>query len=355
MEREKKISRHYHIITCDEIDILHDFANSGKVGIRPVIKGDLSKTIQLNWDILADIARVKKGDYAFLHAKGIIKGLFEVTDNPLIDFTDTRFFDGPSINTTNWKRAQREIQNIIQEHQAIWWIPIKPIPEKFFEDMNMDLIFDRIARGEITSLPQRLLYEDKKKTVKGVTKQDFMTITNLFYNYSSLSTPPTMGSIPSNMCYITFDYLTDEAYEKNLEAIIVNRIRSGNLAITNHLNVLNTVPLGYLKMADLLTWNEVDDKKVNPWVWELKRDPFRDFNELKEEIQKLSIRASYVRNLLNNGYKITSIILADNFLPDVIDYFQKIILPIGLLEEVILFSYSGRGANVNFNLVAKRC
>ena len=53
------MNRHYHIITCDDESTLDNFVNMGIVGIRSVKskKGSLKKTVELNWDILADIAR----------------------------------------------------------------------------------------------------------------------------------------------------------------------------------------------------------------------------------------------------------------------------------------------------------
>ena len=367
------MSRHYHIITCDDENALNDFVNMGRVGIRPVLTKEpkrkegetevqwierwISKTVQMNWDILADIARVKEGDYVLLHTKGIIQGVFEVTSNPIIEQNYTHLFSGPNIDTSTWESNWDDIQNIISQNQHIWWIPIRPVDDLFFEKMDMDVIFRRIAEGKITSLPQRLRYEDKNKTVKGVTRTDFEKIVNLFYNYSFPITPPNQTpSALQNTQPIDFDYLTNDGYEKNLEAIIVHKVRSNTMGITglnfSHTNILNTVPLGYLKMADILTWSE-KNKIINPWIWELKASSINNYENLKDEIRKLNIRASYISVLLQNGYKITGIILAKSFSNGVIESFNNIITPIGSLEEVILISYTGAGENVNFELVAR--
>lgn len=366
--------KHYHIITCDDENSLNNFVNIGKVGIRSVltkkpkrkegeteaqwIKRWISKTVQMNWDILADTARVKKGDYVLLHAKGIIKGVFEVKSNPQIKQNYKQLFNGPNIDTNTWKNNWDNIQNIISQNQYIWWIPIQPVNNLFFEKMNMDVIFRRIAEAKITSLPQRLRYEDKNKTVKGVTKTDFEEILELFYNYSSFVTPMNQTSSPfKNTESIDFNYLTNDGYEKNLEAIIIHKVRSNTMRINwlnfSHDNILNTVPLGYLKMADVLTWTE-RDKIINPWIWELKTNPINNYNGLKDEIKKLSVRASYISKLLRNGYKITGVILAKNFSDNVITSFNNIITPVGSLEEIILMSYAGTGRNVNFNLTARK-
>lgn len=364
------MNRHYHIITCDDENTFDNFVNMGIVGIRPVNKGNLSSTVRMNWDILADIARVKEGDYVLLHAKGIIQGVFEVTSNPTIEQNYAQLFNGPNIDTSTWESNWDDIQNIISQNRHIWWIPIRPVDDLFFEKMDMDVIFRRIAEGKITSLPQRLRYEDKNKTVKGVTKTDFEKIVDLLYNYSSRVTPPNQTPSPlQNIQPIDFDYLTNDGYEKNLEAIIVHRVRSNTMRITglnfSHTNILNTVPLGYLKMADVLTWSE-RNKVINPWIWELKREEIRDLYDvysrsgnrtregLFDTIKRLNNRASFLKDILENGYKITGVILAKGFSGNVITSFNNIITPIGSLEEVILISYTGTGRNVNFNLIAKK-
>lgn len=351
------MNRHYHIITCDNEDTLDNFVKMRIVGIRPVIKGNLRSTVRMNWDILADIARVKSGDYVLLYAKGIIQGVFEVTGDPEIAQNYRQYFDGPKIDTSTWGSNWNTIQNTIRQNQHIWWIPIQPVNNLFFEKMDMDVIFRRIAEGKITSLPQRLRYEDKNKTVKGVTKTDFENIVELFYNYSSRIIPPNQTSFSlQNPQPIDFNYLTNDGYEKNLESIIVHRVRSNTMRITglnfSHTNILNTVPLGYLKMADVLTWSD-RNKIINPWIWELKANSINNYNELKDEIRKLCVRAFYISKLLRNGYKITGVILAESFSNNVVESFNNIITPIGSLEEIILIAYTGTGENVEFNLIAK--
>jgi len=365
------MSRHYHILTCDDENILDYFINTGMAGIRPVKskKGSLNKTVELNWDILADIARIKKGDYVFLHSKGFIQGVFEVTSNPIIEQNYARLFNGPNIETNIWKNNWSNIKSIISQNQYIWWIPIRPVDGLFFEKLNMDVVFDRIAEGIINSLPQRLRYEDKNKTVKGITKTDFEEIIHLFYNYSSLTSLSTQRIQYRNYLPIDFDYLTNDGYEKNVEAIVVYRVRSGTFMINglhfSHTNVLNTVPLGYLKMADVLTWSEIN-KIVNPWIWELKRDKVRVLYDvysrkgkkvregLFDIIKRLSSRASHLNSILKNGYKITGVIIAKDFSSAVITSFNNVVTPIGSLEEIILISYTGIGKNLNFSLIARK-
>ena len=359
------MTRHYHIITCDSYEVMTNFINSGLVGVRPVLtksknqQRQIADTVRMNWDILADVARVKKGDYVLLHTGGVIKGVFEVVGDPLVVQALAHLFDGPNINTETWFDNWNDVKQQVASRSPVWIIPIKPHSELYFKEMSMDVLFNSIAKGRITSLPQRLRYEDKNKTTKGLTENDFEVILELFYNYSSSDGSPPQSDGPSNMVPITFDYLTNNGYEKNLEALIVYRIRSGALSISgvqfSHSNVLNTVPLGYLKMADLLTWDEKNGKIINPWIWELKIKSLK-WNELKEEIKKLSNRASYLNTLFKvnqEGFKVSGVVVAPDFSEDVINKFRELITPIGVMEELLLVSYHGTGQNVQFKLVAR--
>lgn len=67
------MSRHYHVITCDDENTLDNFIRNGRVGIRPVIMSNTSSSVRMNWDILAEIARVKAEDRVLLHAKVLFR------------------------------------------------------------------------------------------------------------------------------------------------------------------------------------------------------------------------------------------------------------------------------------------
>jgi len=362
------MKKHYHIITCDSYEIMTKFINSGLVGVRPVLtkvktnspaQRQVAYTTRMNWDILADVARVKKGDYVMLHSGGIIKGIFEATHDPLITKVDANLFDGPKIDTKQWHKNWGNVTQKIATNNPVWWIPIRPVDELFFEKMSMDIIFDSIVKGKVSSLPNRLRYEDKNKTIKGLTDSDFEVILELFFNYSYKDNNRlTIPSNIANMIPITFEYLTCDGYEKNLESLIIYRIRSGMFNISgiqfSHLNVFNTVPLGYLKMADLLTWNEKYDKIINPWIWELKSNPLY-WNDLKDEIKKLSNRAAYLNTFFkcNVSFKVSGVVVAQTFNSNAINKFKDLITPIGVIDELFLIKYVGTGKNVQFNLVAR--
>ena len=377
------IGKHYHIITCDDIETLQKFIEIGKVGIRPVVSKATKKnrkinySVRMNWDILADMARVKKGDYVILHAKGAIQGTFEVVENPFVEEKVAHLFSSHRVEVGNWRDNWDLVESIATKKSYVWWIPIKPVKGFLFSKMDMAVVFRKIAEGKLPSLPLRLRYEDKNKTIKGITRRDFEEIIYLFMNYSS-----PLSDLPANTCprrnyvKLDFNYLTEDSYEKNIEAVLISRIRNGSLQIKDenqqlyfpHTNVLNTVPVGYLKMADMLTWSEWKNRIVNPWIWELKTvkissifDKFDKHENISSEglfdlIQRLNGRAEFLNKFfLRSGtdFKITGVVVAKDFSGDVVDKFKNLICPIGVLEEIYLISYSGLKKNVDFKVVAK--
>ncbi|MCQ6254034.1 hypothetical protein [Methanocaldococcus sp.] len=107
-------------------------------------------------------------------------------------------------------------------------------------------------------------------------------------------------------------------------------------------------------MADLLTWDEINGKIINPWIWELKKEKI-GWDTLKEEIKKLSKRASYLNTFFKpfqEFFKISGVIVALDFTEEAISKFQELVTPIGVLEELLLVKYQGAGPNVKFNLIA---
>ena len=377
-------SRHYHVITCDDIETLQRFIEIRKVGIRPVVSKAEDKkikkikySVRMNWDILADIARVKKGDYVILHAKGVVQGIFEVIEDPFVEEKFAHLFSCHRVEVGNWHNNWDLVESIAAEKSYVWWIPIKPVEGFLFSKMDMAVVFRRIAEGKLPSLPLRLRYEDKNKTIKGITQKDFEEIVFLLMNYSlPLSLFLSSSCLRENYVKLDFDYLTKDAYEKNLEAVIISRIRNGNLKIIDkaqelyfpHTNVLNTVPVGYLKMVDVLTWSEWGNRVINPWIWELKTvkissifDKFDKAGNISSEglfdiIRRLNGRAEFLNKFFlysGTNFKITGVVVAKDFSRDVIDKFNNLICPIGVLEEIYLISYSGLRKNVDFKVVAK--
>jgi len=215
--------RHCHIITVKPREELFSSENKGIVSVYPHITKNIGTTIRMNWDILADIARVKKDDYIFLHSEGLIKGVYKVIDNPFILNKYKSFLNGPNIVIKKWEKEESKIKKYLKNSDVCWMIPFIPVKGLLFNPMKMEYIFESMARGEIKSLPPRLRYEDKNKTVKGLIENDFNIIVELLYNFSQPASAKLIKHYyPMKKIYIQFDYFTEDGYEKNLEAIIID-------------------------------------------------------------------------------------------------------------------------------------
>ena len=101
----------------------------------------IDSKVRMCWDIFADIARVKKGDYLFLHSEGKIIGLFTVTNDPFIvnEFID--IFS--NINKEFWNNNSQDIIDVIVNGDFVVKIPITKVINYNFIPMN--IIFDYIA------------------------------------------------------------------------------------------------------------------------------------------------------------------------------------------------------------------
>jgi hypothetical protein len=341
---------------------METFINTKMVGVGPILPSRKNDNVPLvvrtNWDILADLARVKRGDYIILHSKGLLKGVFEAESDPMIKKEDVSLFDGTGISVKNWNEKLGEVNQTTSTYK--WWIFIKPTESLYFKNsIKAEKVFDLIATRDIKSLPPRLRYEDKNKTVKGLLYQDFIQILKIFVNYSERVFPTMPSQSFHNLVPITFDYLAGDQYEKNLEAIIVNRIRTQSkiLNVTTSIDyVLNTVPLGYLKMADLLTWSIecLDDASFikNPWIWEIKKEKI-ELGVFKDELKKLVARSKWLKEWFNDNFKVTMAFVAKEYEQDILQYVSNITLPLEVAEEAIIIEYSGVGTNVQFSVIKR--
>ena len=138
--------------------------------------------MQLSWDILADLARVKPGDWILLHASGSLSGIFQVTRKPSTAESDADLYDGANITTANWG-ANDSDERLKTTDTYRWWFSFTPVEDLFFpEELPMSNVFELIAAGRLHSLPQRLRYEDKNKVTKGVSPEDFSLLNALLFN-----------------------------------------------------------------------------------------------------------------------------------------------------------------------------
>ena len=346
--------KQYHIITCTDINEMERFINRcGGVGF--CVNTQKQNVINLAWDILADLSKVKKGDYIFLHSKGLIVGVFEVTSDPVVIYDE--------FQTLNLKSDYDQILRNFNLEDYCWWIPFKPVENLQFNPIHMDYVFSMIAEGKLKSLPQRLRYEDKNKIVKTITPEDFSELIKLFMSVSFQTKYPIKNFIYRREAkHLIFDIFHEE-YEKNLEAVVCYRLSRNRFRITVDRNnnflfsnnyVLNTVPLGYLKMADILTWEYYNKKAVNVTIWELKKD-YMNWASIKEETIKIIKRSKFIRSFLNTNFDIVNaIFVSRDYNENVFRNLKNQIFPIGNIDTLYLINFEvDSHKKVKFYLKAK--
>lgn len=165
-----------HIITCLSDSDYQTFINSGFAGLYPIdFKSSANPTnptdrqlrskIRVNWDIIADLKRVKPEDYIFLHTNKIIYGPFKATSHFLESPNMPNRFKSNNLNFQFWKTNCAGPVSYNQSYP--WKIGITHIPNVTKVDgfSSMEL-FKLTSVGLIQSIPQRFKYHDMPKIVK---------------------------------------------------------------------------------------------------------------------------------------------------------------------------------------------
>ena len=327
-----------HIVTCDSKDRLREFVENGYVGVRPIPpkklteRGLLSK-LGTNWDIVADLKRVKPGDLIFLHADRSLYGLFAATSCFGEESDTPRVYKSKNLNIRYWTENKEywpsDIENaydqVRESTELCWKAGIQSVEGRYF-DKPLDVmdIFRRASVGEIQTIPVRFWY-DGEKTVKPMLQSEKEKIAELLTSFNS-GIPSTRSVQPydtRDLREITIDlhsYRNKVSCEKILEAYIMENITSdeGTPQAREETRKLvgdvdffaNTVYTYYTNYIDVFCQRKVDGENEN-MVVELKRgapDPF------PKTLEQVTDYASWIRLYMERGAhageKVVSIIVA---------------------------------------------
>ena len=99
-----------HIITCQNFAEYERFLEQGFAGVKPIpVKIDsqltnrkLASKIRTNWDVIADLKRVKAGDHVFLHTEKNIYGPYVTTTTFLESPEMPDCFKSQNLNIGYW-------------------------------------------------------------------------------------------------------------------------------------------------------------------------------------------------------------------------------------------------------------
>ena len=180
--------RRAHLITCLSKEDYQQFIENGFAGLYPQkVKEDKVQSsksrlsrLRTNLDIIADLKRVKKDDYVFLHIKnkGGIYGPFiaktEFKESPNV----AEPFKSNNLTKNFWKNKFDE--NEIKEEYP-WRISIESV-EGVTKDAKIDameLFKLKSAKASIHSIPERFFYQDSPKIVKPLLTHESEQILDL--------------------------------------------------------------------------------------------------------------------------------------------------------------------------------
>ena len=270
-----------HIITCQSYDDYDFFIAQGFAGLYPIeVNKDgmhspptkkLGAKIGTNWDIIADLKRVKPGDYIFLHVIGDAKiyGPFVATtfflESPLMPHA----FKSVNLNIDYWRRKYKKPNYRVSYP---WRVGIKSIKGKTKQKgFNSLELFKLKSTGLIHSLPERFIYHDKPKIVKPLLTHETETILSLLAGVRSRPLTVRENSLRGYKAIsLHIDEYDGELYrEKILEAWLMENVTlngANNLQYENIKSVfgdiqhfVNSIFTYYTNFMDVLFYNEGTD------------------------------------------------------------------------------------------------
>jgi hypothetical protein len=369
-----------HIITCDTKEKFQEFVTKGYAGVRPIppktlTERGLKRKIETNWDIIADLKRVKPGDIIFLHVAKKIYGLFNAASYFMEEESIPDVYKGENLNLPFWIEnksfwmkgmGDREYDEVRESVDYHWKVSIKSSDDLFF-DRGLDImkIFKLKTIGEIQSIPERFLY-DGEKTVKPLLAHDTETIVELLKKENE-GVRSTMNIEPYNMSKfqkIKLDlhsYQGELSCEKILEAYIMENITYNGTNLKAHEEIkkivgdvdffANTVFTYYTNFMDVFCQRKKEDGSIRNIIIELKKGSTPS-PRTENVIEKLQQYMNWVKYFMEKGKHVDNelfgIIIAKRVTKPYIKWKkQNADSNIKLVE----YDFSEDGSYLKFNLI----
>ncbi len=304
-------SRQLLLRLSDTKERLQEFIENGYAGVRPIppktlSSRGLSSKLRTNWDIIADLKRVKVGDLILLHVEKGLYGLFRATScfkeeksMPNVYKSKNLNLDYWSDNKDYWPSDIEKKYNEIREGIDLYWkVGIESVEDMYF-DKPLDVmeIFKLMSIGEIQTIPARFLY-DGEKTVKPMLESEKGKIIKLLEDSNNgVRSKNFVDSCDMrNFEEIKLDlrsYENTVSCEKILEAYIMENITLNKENVKAHEEVrkivgevdffANTVFTYYTNFIDVFCQKRVNENSQNV-VIELKKGDLDTFPKTLNQI-----------------------------------------------------------------------
>jgi len=353
-----------HVITCLDEDEYYYFIENGFAGLYPIkvardkignIRAYAAK-IGTNWDVIADLKRVKPEDLIFIHIKGegYIYGPFEATSYFLESEDMTTCFKSENLNIDFWT----EHYEYCEFEDYPWRVSIKSI-DGLTGEIGFDAkeLFKLKAFGFVQSLPDRFLYHDKPKIVKPLLTNETELILDFL---KKVNTESALGVQPMNLENFSKIKLNLKPHntgvyrEKILEAWLMENVTNNGDNIAAHQNVIeifgkrqhfaNSIFTYYTNFLDILLYDTAENNievcpnclkytsknKNNIFITELKTG-WADINAYKQVREYGEWALKVLAN--NQPNKLTLSIVATGFSDEIFEKNDVSLIKYQLIEE----------------------
>jgi hypothetical protein len=279
-----------HIINCSEEDF-EEFVKNGYIGVGVVCGGatpqQLSKVCTTSYSMYADMKTVRPGDLIFIHAKNKIYGVFEAVSEfkedpkvPTQFLSANMYYSSPFKPQIGWKYMGKELVPEVGKYRRV---AIKHHEANgsnlcFEEGFESTEVFELKRKNKVWSIPERWQYTDSARTVRPLLFNEATELYNLLLRENSdISTRRIIT--PSYLTnYREIEFILNPKIttnEKIIEGWVLSEIGRNQVldkAIGNFTCFGNNVPIGYLKFADIIGYQDLGEGLRKYKVIEIKKD-----------------------------------------------------------------------------------
>ncbi len=333
-----------------------EFVKNGYIGVGIVCSGtssqQLSKVCTTSYSMYADMKAVRPGDLIFIHAKNKIYGIFEAVsefkEDPKVPsqfLSENMYYASSSKPQTGWKYVGKELLPQVGKYRRV---AIKHHEKNgtnfcFQEGFDSTEVFELKRKNKVWSIPERWQYTDTARTVRPLMLNEATEFNNLLLRENSDNSKRRIVT-PSYLAnYRDIRLILDPkitSNEKIIEGWLLSEIGRNcvlDKAIGPFTSFGNNVPIGYLKFADIIGYQELGEGLRKYKVIEVKKDEslFPDnVNQLLNYVTWLS------ENITHDSKLILGVIVSKDFSPDCVAFVNNFnSVMIGQKIRLIKYSY----------------